>query len=285
MSINKQHSYLQKKVRRFLKYNLGESSFNKITFFQKILGFSKDGSKVIDNLSKLKIEYNFHSTIGNILFDYGYFEEDEIQFFIKKLSGDSEIFILDVGANIGLHSIKWAQALQNVKIFAFEPAIETQRVLERNIARNFLDNKVFIVPKAVSDKPGYAKFFCTEDDAYNSLKNTERKTIFNTIEVPITTIDEFIKTRKINKVSLIKIDVEGFETEVISGATNTLERFKPELFVEIYGGSNSNLNPEETIRLVCSLGYQAFVLRDGVAIPFQEHSDFYYNYYFTSKIF
>lgn len=113
------------------------------------------------------------------------------------------------------------------------------------------------------------------------LKILSVKKITSSLEVSVTTIDEFVRNNSLDKISLIKVDVEGFETEVISGAMDTLKNLKPDLFIEIYSGSNSNPDPEFTIHELCALGYKAFVLIDGKTVPFISHSDSYYNYYFT----
>ena len=99
--------------------------------------------------------------------------------------------------------------------------------------------------------------------------------------VPVITIDSIIEELNIKNISLIKIDVEGYETEAIEGALKSLNNFKPDLFVEIFGGKYTNKNPQETIKLIQSLGYTTYVLIDGIPKAFESHSDKYYNYYFT----
>lgn len=98
------------------------------------------------------------------------------------------------------------------------------------------------------------------------------------------TIDSIIEQLNIKSISLIKIDVEGYETEVIEGALKSLNTFKPDLFVEIFGGESTNQKPQETINLIQSLGYAAYVLIDGIPKVFELHSDKYYNYYFTFNV-
>jgi hypothetical protein len=65
--------------------------------------------------------------------------------------------------------------------------------LERNISRNSLTGSVVVVPQAVSEKSGYETFFCCDDNAYSSLKDTQRKKVISSLQVPVTTIDEFVE--------------------------------------------------------------------------------------------
>ena len=186
----------RRKLRKYTKTLFSESVFDKKTV-QALLNFVKRDSTVIDNLGSIIMEYDYNSAIGNALFFSGYFEEKEIVFFLNKLSQDNEPVILDVGANIGLHTIKWAKAFSKVKIFSFEPSPNTRNILERNIVRNEICKKVTIVPQAVSNVPGNANFLCCEDDAYSSLKDTRRKKIVSSLEVSVTTIDEFVKNNSL----------------------------------------------------------------------------------------
>jgi len=250
---------------------------------QSLLGFEKKDTTVIDFLNEIELEYDYLSDIGHQIYFEGTFEDDEIDFFQKILIKDPEPIILDVGANIGVHTIKWLKQNPKAVAFAFEPSPITRGMLERNITRNHLAKRTTIIPQAVSDREGIADFFECDDNAFSSLKDTQRKQAIRSISVSVTTIDQFVKTNHITKISLLKIDVEGFETEVIIGALETLKHLKPDLFVEIYGGSNSNPDPEATIALICKQGYQSFILINGNIIPYEKHSDSHYNYYFTCR--
>ena len=70
---------------------------------------------------------------------------------------------------------------------------------------------------------------------------------------------------------------------MILGAVNTLRSLGPDLFVEIYAGTDSNPAPERTVKLILDLGYKAFVLKSGQPVPYERHDDAFYNYYFTRK--
>ena len=246
----------------------------------KALGFRWNGGTLIDRALPVPLEYDPGSEIGASLFATGAFEEADIRFVERLIRPSSTPTILDVGANIGLHSIRWIDAFPDGECFAFEPSRATAEILRRNVALNGLDERVEVIEQALADTAGERTFFSASDDAYSSLRDTRRKTITETYPVDVTTVDAFVEARSLTKVDLIKIDVEGLEGQVLQGAEHTLEALRPNLFVEIYGGEASNPDPEGTISFVTGRGYRAFVLEDGVATPFTSHSDRRYNYYF-----
>lgn len=231
----------------------------------------------------LNMSYELKSDIGDSLYLRGTFEKEELLLLKNLTKSIKNPIIFDIGANIGLHSIVMAESNPTSKIYSFEPSSSTRKILEYNIQNKHLANQVKILPFAVSDSIGKAHFFQTDDNAYSSLKDTQRKEVISKIEVELITIDEFMIREKLQKIDLIKIDVEGFDTEVIKGGLKTFQEFKPDIFIEIYKGINSNPNPLETINLLLNIGYKAFLIVDGKLTPFIEHSDIQYNYYFSFK--
>ncbi len=268
-------------TRRLLKGLFHDDIFDH-AIVQRLLGFRKNGSCVIDTVQGLSVEYAYDSAIGRDLFYSGHVEEVEISFVISALNDEKPV-IMDIGANIGFHSLRWAQGISGAVIFAFEPSPWTFAVLSRNVERNSLSHRITVVPEAVSNSYGYSVFFQCEDNAFSSLKDTKRKKIVHSCEVPVTSIDNFVNKNGMDKISLIKIDVEGLEKEVILGGDTTIRNHLPDLFVEIYGGTDSNSDPAGTVDLIRSFGYKAFSLRCGKAVPYSGHSDDFYNYYFTVR--
>ena len=54
------------------------------------------------------------------------------------------------------------------------------------------------------------------------------------IKIPVKTLDSFVKENNITKIDILRMDVEGFEYNIILGANNVLEKYKPKIFVEIH---------------------------------------------------
>lgn len=229
----------------------------------------------------INMSYELKTDIGDSLYLRGTFEKEELSLLKNLTKAKESPVIFDIGANIGLHSIAMAESNPTSRIFSFEPSGSTRKILEYNIQNKHLTDQVKILPFAVSDSIGKASFFQTDDNAYSSLKDTQRKEVIGKTEVDLITIDAFMIREKLPKVDLIKIDVEGFDTEVIKGGLKTFSEFKPDIFIEIYQGINSNPDPLETINLLLNIGYKAFLIVDGRLTPFVDHSDKQYNYYFS----
>lgn len=262
----------------------GREAILKYRILQKLLAYKIEDGNIADRISVVPLIYDLNSDIGRRIFHEGGFEEFEIRYFEDAIATlNRKTTIIDVGANIGVHSIRWATGKNDVEVYAFEPSPGTAAILKKNIEINQLASRVHVVSNAVSDHIGEATFYECEDSAFSSLKDTHRKKIISSEVVPITTIDRFVENSGIDNLDLIKIDVEGFETEVIRGAKNTLERLSPDLFVEIYGGVSSNPDPEGTVKLITSFGYNAYVLSKGKISKYEKHDDGKYNYYFTKR--
>ena len=277
---------LAKRPRRWLRRRVwsrfGASVIGR-PLMPSLLGFQKVGSGVVDGLGDLRLAYDPRSDIGQTLFVSGTFEEFEIRFFEQILSGIERPTVFDIGANLGLHCLRWARSSIGASIYAFEPSPRTLRTLRRNIQMNRLEQRVEVIPVALSDHSGTSAFFHCEDDAYSSLRDTHRRRVVESIEVEVTTVDTFVKARGLPSLNLMKIDVEGLEREVLQGSSRTLELLRPHLFVEVFGGTHSNPDPEGTIEFVRTFGYEAFVLKNGVPEKYVRHSDQFYNYYFLPK--
>jgi len=250
---------------------------------QRALRYEKHGNTIFDSANELNLAYYFPSAVGAALFYYGHFEIGEISFFARLLASLPEPVILDVGANIGTHSLEWARLLPSAKVYAFEPSADNIELLIRNVEQSGLGERVTVVPSAVGDKLGTATFFETDDAAYSSLHDTLRRPVISQYSVELTTIDTFVQVAGLRSVSLIKIDVEGTEDAVIAGASETIGRFKPLLFIEVYGGANSNPNPKRTIETLVNLGYVPHLVSDGIVTPYEGHDDAFYNYLFVPE--
>ncbi len=136
--------------------------------------------------------------------------------------------ILDIGANIGNHSICWCKNAS--KIYAFEPQTDNFKLLTANILDNNINN-VFTINKCVGKNASKATISFIDDKnmGSTSFKYDEEATNF----IEVTSVDIFVEENNINKIDFIKIDTEGFEIDVLLGALQTITFNKPVLWVEI----------------------------------------------------
>ena len=248
---------------------------NRILRHRLIHFYSSFSKLVSDEIEGHKVYYNLNTDIGRKIYFGEQFEKYELFLCRDYLSENS--IVLDIGANIGLHSLYFSKIAHNGLIIALEPSPKTYNLLTKNVY-----NMKNIVPIniAISDKAQILNFYEAEDDAYSSLKDTKRKRICDVHPVLVFSIDQLLSEIQLAHIDLIKIDVEGFEHNVIKGMDKTIEKFRPIIFCEIYKGKNSNLAPEETVDLICDQKYSAFIVSNGKLIEYHGHDDRFYNYFF-----
>lgn len=166
--------------------------------------------------------------------------------------------ILDIGANIGSHSIYWAIERNATKVYSFEPLPSTFEILKKNIELNKLEDKIIPYNFGLSDKKSKAMLQTYDHTNIGSASFIKDKNgIFE-----LKTLDS-LKIK--DKIDLIKIDVEGAEVEVLQGAKKTILKNKPTIVIESFH------NKDKVDEILNSLGYlQTLTIREG--------EDFIYQY-------
>lgn len=164
------------------------------------------------------------------------FEYTEI--FIGLISKVTTFF--DVGANIGYYSILGCKINPSLTVYAFEPSVGVMIYMCENLKINNLLNKVFVEPFALSDVGGTIDFYEMKNLKFPTIYNlsgehnigAKKDRIANKIRVESITLDEYLSEKKIDNVDLIKLDTEGAEYQILSGAIHTLKKFKPIVICE-----------------------------------------------------
>ncbi len=134
--------------------------------------------------------------------------------------------VLDIGANIGNHSLYFAKECHVEKIYAFEPVKSTFEILKRNIALNGLEDTVTAYQFALGDHRSKAKIIYHDGDAGGN--RVEEDLTGNT---SIEALDDIKFSEHID---FVKIDVEGYESKVLAGAVETLRINRPVIMIEIF---------------------------------------------------
>ncbi|MDR6161089.1 MULTISPECIES: FkbM family methyltransferase [Pseudomonas fluorescens group] len=141
---------------------------------------------------------------------------------IQRLVKPGDVYV-DIGANIGLHSIAAGRAMEGQgKIFAFEPFTPTRELLEKNLWLNGLSAMSEVSQFALSDHAGGEKLHLGATSGHHSLYELDNPSFVATTTVDITTITLDDALPKGQPVNLLKIDAEGAEIDIISGARNLL---------------------------------------------------------------
>ena len=204
---------------------------------------------------------DLNEAIDYCLFLTGDYEPELFNLMKKELSKDD--VIIDIGANIGAHSMKLAGHLKEGHVFAIEPTnyayqkLKTNIELNKKLIRNITPVKAFIngenldLPKSVS----------SSWDIRPGINSTHRNPLDVGIEKEITdaknlTLDQFVLENKIERLNAIKIDVDGHEINVLKGAKNTIHTFSPKLFIEFAPIHFGKDKFEELISILNNYGYK-----------------------------
>src|SRR3984893_18651282 len=177
--------------------------------------------------------------------------------------------MLDIGAYIGQFTLVSSRATNDeIRIFSFEPTPGVFRQLCRNIQANKCAH-VTCIQAALSDRSGRAKFyFYPESHDQNSLRALASSDA-TYAEVSVETIDSIAEQYSIDRMDLVKVDVEGNELSVLKGARRSLTRFRPVLIVEIsrhqrtYGYTGA-----EVKNFLDEYGYNTFRVEAGTCPPY-----------------
>lgn len=136
--------------------------------------------------------------------------------------------VFDLGANIGFYTIQQAKRTKQGKVFAFEPNPSSYARLKKNIAANNLAN-VMLFNKAVYSRHG--------ELGLESPSSTGTRTVLAENQpgkrVEGWTLDEIIREHPVERVDLMKIDVEGSEAEILKGGKNCL-RITKKIVLEVH---------------------------------------------------
>lgn len=129
--------------------------------------------------------------------------------------------IVDVGANVGLSSIYIAKRMPDARVVALEPSEKNFATLNRNIQMANVSN-IKSLQLAVSDKNGQLQFIGHGAHAHIQEANSDSVEVR---EVASVSLDVLLPLEGVNEVELLKVDVEGFENEVLLGCEYYLDKF------------------------------------------------------------
>jgi FkbM family methyltransferase len=155
---------------------------------------------------------------------------------------------LEVGANFGIYCLPAVSELGFGRAIAYEPDPASYELLQQNISRNSLDNRVDAHHAALSDQPGELTLSLgIGNSGDNRIVVSERQSRHLTVKVPARTFDEEVAAGRIrvDELGLVWLDVQGHEGEVLAGARRLLESNVP-IVMEYSSGM---LDPDARARL------------------------------------
>jgi FkbM family methyltransferase len=159
----------------------------------------------------------------------GTYEVEILNAFAASITQGCSVY--DVGANVGIYSLLASSRTgPSGKVYAFEPLERNLRYLRRHMTLNHVQNCV-ILETAVCDTEGTRRFAQAAQDFSMGHFSSEGDLL-----VPSTTLDNCTYGEEgFRPPSVVKIDVEGAELEVLQGASRALSEFHPKIFLEIHG--------------------------------------------------
>lgn len=197
------------------------------------------------------IHFTNDDPIGACLNYYGEWAQPEFDMFDMILNSNSSV--IDVGANIGTHSVYFAKKCNQGSVIAIEPQIYIFEILAANLLFNGCYNTI-PVHAGVSSKQGNSKMvnispFGTRKCNYGEFKINNHQD--RGVDTSIVTLDNYCDFKKFD---LIKMDVEGMEVNVLEGATKLIKEQKPILYIEF----NNKNGDDKLLEKIYSLGYLPF---------------------------
>ncbi len=213
---------------RYLSFNLSQAIAVRPKVFKWIKGL------------KFYAEKGDAGLVGNIY--YKLMDYEDSMFLMDHLK-EKDLFV-DVGANLG-HYTMLASGVCKAKTIAMEPIESTIEKLKKNIKLNNLKDKVTILSYGVGDKNEVLNF-TTNKTVMNSVSLEESN---DTIKIEVRTLNELLKDEN---PTFIKIDVEGYEYNVLKGANDILEkRSLKYLLVEFNNsGEKFSLQDDDVFNLI-----------------------------------
>lgn len=174
---------------------------------------------------------------------------------LDHIMSDDTVFI-DVGAHLGAFSLRVARKCRHGTVVALEPDPRNYYYLIRNIIMNKLTNIIALPIAIYSESDKVLAFKLGRLSGNSSLMGNDTDNM-NKVKVLTKTLNDLVEILGLEKVNIIKIDVEGAEYHVLVGAVDVLKKYHPVLLLEIHGKKQWEL----INRLLSSLDYRIRVIR------------------------
>lgn len=176
--------------------------------------------------------------------------------------------VLDIGANVGECALNFARNVgAKGRVLSFEPDPVVRAKLERNIALNSFAN-IDVLPFALGDRAATLTLSTPTSRNRGGNRIVEGAAGNDHVDVQVVRLDDVVEQQKLDRVDLVKIDVEGYEVKAFRGAEAVIRRFRPTLFVEV---SDENLreagsSANELVGLLAEWGYSFRSADDGSVV-------------------
>lgn len=222
------------------------------------------------------------SLVKRHLFFVDTYEEIESQI-IQRIVGAGD-YAFDVGASFGWYTILMSKLVGNSgKVFAFELVPHIAEECRYNISLNQLDNNIVVEGVALGEEDGIVEYIYSEDLGLGNLnpKGLTGGGIMKTGQGKITSLDNYMERKGIQKVNFIKCDVDGAEVLFLRGARKTISFHQPVIIIEA-SGAHGRPSCYEIFSELSQCGYAFFSLHYKKRLkPIERHE---FNEHFKENI-
>ena len=205
--------------------------------------FSSKIVKLNDNLYYYNVYYLPVNQFDSSVF-YSKYAIDELTTLDSVRNKD----IIDAGGYVGDTALLFS-SYTDKSIHVFEASPSNMDIIRETIRLNQLEN-IVPVSKALGEKSGTATFSLGERNSCNSLVERPGYNYPNHIEVPVITLDDYVRENNL-EVGLIKVDIEGGEQLLLKGAVETIRTQHPILLISIYHSANDFFEIKPMIEKMC----------------------------------
>jgi|HubBroStandDraft_6_1064221.scaffolds.fasta_scaffold03078_2 FkbM family methyltransferase len=252
------------------KVALAGAAYRVVSFGRSVIG---KNDEVVVERHGIRWQLDLREGIDFSIYLLGAFEPGT-QATLKKLVKPGDV-VFDVGANIGAHTLGIAQSAgPQGRVFAFEPTDFAFEKLCRNLALNpdlaaRTSPQQILLAASSSDRSEPQIHASWPLQRSNDVHPKHRGRLVSTARASVDTLDSFVARNKIDRLNLIKIDVDGHELPVLQGALETLRRFRPMLVMEMspYIHAEHNHAFADFVALLKSLDYSLRDTDSNEAVP------------------
>ena len=229
---------VRRQLRSLLRLYVRNVPFNrgKGRLLRSLAPIAGDGDELIPVTfdQNIHVELDITEHIQSWIFYFGYYEKQVTKYICSQLHPGMDF--VDIGANIGYYTLIAAKRLfASDRVHAFEPDNDNFERLKRNVELNEMTN-VELNRLAVSNSSGRATFYSSNQGRNRGIGGLRQTEKGSQVAVTCKTVrlDEYFSERfpsRLNKVGLVKIDIEGAEFLALQGAQSLLEN-RPVLVIE-----------------------------------------------------
>jgi FkbM family methyltransferase len=197
---------------------------------------SRSSPFIHTTLHGLTFELYPDQSIDKCIFVDGAYELRFLQVVERFFRGKPDAVMLDIGANIGNHAIYLSSTFD--RIICFEPSPYIAERLTKNVTLNRLTN-IEIHTVGLSNREA-ALHYKLDTSGNLGASHFQSEADEQTIELPVCRGDDYLSNKSVNRIDLIKVDVEHHELEVFEGLKLTISRCRPIIAFEFHGASQGS---------------------------------------------